>query len=301
MVRRRYGLSGAWDARHQPATASIQGDHCVTTGYVDFEFDLPQALLARLIKVFDEISAAPLLPSYVNAVPDEQGVYQLFLAAGRTSTLTYIGKTDGEAGLRKRLSRHGTKIQNRLKLDPNGVSFKAVRLYVFTAIDLETQLIKHYGGLSKVSWNGSGFGSNDPGRERDTTTYKPDHFDTQFPIDIGRPLSFPVPMNASAADILRALKTGLPYLVRFELPKRNSPVAHPDLEATIVTIDGSKPLTPETVIAQIVRHLPPGWHATMLPSHVIIYKNDMRKFPSGKLILKSSTGRHRLDRPAFSP
>ena len=38
------------------------------------------------------------------------------------------------------------------------------------------------GGDGKLPWNHSGFGSNDPGQQRDTTTYKQDHFDTQHPI-----------------------------------------------------------------------------------------------------------------------
>lgn len=259
----------------------------MTTGYTEFEFNLPDALLKELITVFDGLAPAPLLAANVAAIPEEQGVYQLFLAPHGQPSLVYIGKTDAAAGLRVRLSRHATKIQNRLNLNPSIVMFKAVRVFVFTAVDLETQLIGHYGGTSAVSWNGSGFGSNDPGRERDTTTYKAEHFDTQFPIDLNRPLSFAVPMTGTAADILRALKSGLPYLIRFELPSRWSRIAHADLEGTTVTINPALPMTPESIIAQTIKQLPPGWHATMLPSHVIIYKNDRRRFPSGRLLAQS--------------
>ena len=165
--------------------------------------------------------------------------------------------------------------------------FKAVRVYVFTAVDLETQLIEHYGGTTKVHWNGSGFGSNDPGRERDTTSYKVDHFDTQFPIDIGRPLAFSIPMSGTAAEILKTLKRELPYLIRFETERKGSRQGHPDLEGTAITIASTKPLTPESVLKQTINQLPAGWHATMLPSHVIVYKNDNRNFPSGITIAKS--------------
>jgi hypothetical protein len=51
-------------------------------GYVEFEFDLPGALLARIVKVFDGLTAAPLLRSVVETIPEEQGVYQLFLDSG---------------------------------------------------------------------------------------------------------------------------------------------------------------------------------------------------------------------------
>jgi len=239
----------------------------MTPGYTEFEFDLPEALLAKLVRVFDDVQAAPLLPDIVREVPEEQGVYQLFLIKDGVAGLVYIGKTDAASGLRSRLSRHATKILHRVGLRPEDVLFKAVRVYVFTAVDLETQLIDHYGGTAKVSWNGSGFGSNDPGRERDTTTYKVDHFDAQFPIDMNLPISFDLPTTGTAAETLRILKRHLPYLVRFQLLRKNSRSAHDDLEHTTISLDPTKPFTPESIIAQTVEQLPVGWHATRLPSH----------------------------------
>ena len=256
----------------------------MTAGYTEFEFNLPEALLIRLVEVFDSFPSAPLSKQSVEAVPNQQGVYQLFLTKpSEAPKLVYIGKTDAKHGLRNRLTRHAEKIQHRLNLDPAHVTFKAVRVYVFTAIDLEKQLIHHYGS---APWNGSGFGSNDPGVKRDTTDYKSDHFEFQFPIDIDRPLAFPIPKSATAAQILTALKSNLPYLVRFERPKGKPHGAHPDLESTTVSVSASAS-TPAAVIGEVVRQLPTGWHATMLPSHVIIYKDDSRKFPSGKLIANS--------------
>lgn len=260
----------------------------MTLGYVEFEFDLPEALLAKLVTVLDDVEPAPLLPDVVREVPEEQGVYQLFLRRQGKLEIVYIGKTDAESGLRDRLSRHAIKILNRVGLDPADVLFKAVRVYVFTAVDLETQLIAHYGGVARVNWNGSGFGSNDPGKERDTTTYKPDHFDTQFPIDMSKPIEFALPERGSAALILKTLKRGLTYLLRFETSSRGSRLGHADFENTPVMIDPAKPKTAESIIAQVVAHLPAGWHATALPSHIIIYKNDNRKFPSGRLVARSS-------------
>lgn len=254
-------------------------------GYVEFEFDLPEALLAKLVSIFDGVTAAPLAVANVAGIPEEQGVYQLFLSSDPKPMLVYIGKTDAESGLRDRLTRHSQKIQHRHNLDPNRVLFKAVRIFVFTAVDLETQLINHYGGTAAVNWNGSGFGSNDPGKERDTTNYKPEHFDAQYPIDIERPLDFEIPLVAKAAEILRIMKKELPYLIRYESVSRRR--AHADLEDANVKINASKGLTLESVLAQLLPQLPTGWHATMLPSHIIMYKNDNRRFPSGHLIAKS--------------
>lgn len=76
----------------------------MTTGYTEFEFNLPDALLKELITVFDGLAPAPLLAANVAAIPEEQGVYQLFLAPHGQPSLVYIGKTDAAAGLRVRLS-----------------------------------------------------------------------------------------------------------------------------------------------------------------------------------------------------
>ena len=68
--------------------------------FEELEFDLPSALLGQLVKLFEEMSEGSLDASIVQEVEDAQGVYQLFL----NGELVYIGKTDGQAGLRTRLS-----------------------------------------------------------------------------------------------------------------------------------------------------------------------------------------------------
>jgi hypothetical protein len=255
----------------------------MTPGYVDFEFDLPDALLTRLVQVLDELVDATLNSELVANIPDAQGVYQLFL----DEALVYIGKTDAEAGLRRRLDRHQHKIQHRAGLEPTRVSFKAVRIYVFTAVDLETQLIRHYGGLSAVRWNGSGFGSNDPGRERDTTTYKAEHFDATYPIDIDRPLEIAFPTSGSAAILLAALKNSLPYVFRYEAAGPRARRTHPDLENTEVSVSAGQPITARRVIQEIISQLPTGWQATQLPSHIILYKEAPRSYAQGIVIAVS--------------
>jgi hypothetical protein len=251
----------------------------MTPGYIDFEFDLPGALLARLVHVLDTLTPATLSRELLDAIPDAQGVYQLLL----DGDLVYIGKTDAEAGLRKHLDRHRLKIQHRKDLDPNRVTFKAIRIYVFTAVDLETQLINHYGGPSAVRWNGSGFGSNDPGRERDTTRYRPEHFDARFPIDIERSLNLELPAWDTAANILLALKAALPYILRYEGAGPRSRSPHPDLRGTMVSMPSIFPVTAKAVIETVVSQLPPGWQATYLLSHIILYK-ETRAYPQGQII-----------------
>jgi hypothetical protein len=232
-------------------------------GFVEFEFDLSDALLARLVEIFDSLPGAPLAPAGVDELPEAQGVYQLLLG----DQVVYIGKTDAEAGLRNRLGRHARSIQHRTNLDTANVTFKAVRVFVFTAMDLETQLIRHYGS---PAWNFSGFGSNDPGRNRDKTKLKPEGFDATYPIDIDRPLDMEFPEGSTAAQIVTRLKSELPYTLRFEL-REGSRRIHPDFEAAQVTLPAA-PRTVRTLVEAVIQALPAGWQATALPSRVIIYR-----------------------------
>lgn len=252
-------------------------------GYVEFEFDLPSALLSRLVDIFDEVGAAPLTSEFTASVPDEQGVYQLFFG----NRLVYVGKTDGDAGLRSRLTRHSTKILERQNLDPQQVAFKAVRIFVFTAMDLEGDLIRHYGGVKNLAWNGSGFGSNDPGKERDTTKVKSDNFDYLFPIDIDRARDFEIAEGESASEVLSRLKNSIPYTLRYQNDGGRSRRAHRDLES--VSLAGSsRALSVRQSLEHIADHLPKGWQIVALPGYIIMYKNDKRAYPSGVVIAQSS-------------
>lgn len=240
-------------------------------GYAEFEFDLPAALLERLVSRFDEIEAAPLLPEVVATVPEAQGVYQLRL----NDELVYIGKTDAAKGLRHRLIRHATTIQHRQNLLPADVTFKAIRVFVFTAMDLEAQLISHYGG---VAWQHSGFGSNDPGRNRDGTKLKPGGYDELYPIDMDQPLTIDLSEAHTVAAVFAKLKTALPYLFRYQsLPQ--------DIAEIPLTIDQPNPTARSIVEAALIA-LPAGWQATDLHSRLILYK-ETKDYEHGAVVGRS--------------
>lgn len=246
-------------------------------GFQEFEFDLPDALLTRMIMAFDNMDAATLSHEHVSKIPEAQGVYQLI--AGRE--IVYIGKTDSEAGLSKRLWRHARVIQHRSNLRVADVSFKAIRVFVFTAMDLETQLIKHYKGQSSVSWNNSGFGSNDPGRNRDKTRANPKSFDVLYPIDLNEKVALKVSGRIPIESALQALRQELPYTLRVE----NS-CMHPDFVG--VTVDLPKtPISTEKLLTRIVTALPKGWQATALAGRVILYKEQEDGYPAGRIIARS--------------
>jgi hypothetical protein len=173
------------------------------SGYVEFELDLPGALLNQVVDQFDGMSDAQLtLTNILQIAPNAQGVYHLFY----DGVLVYIGKSDAEAGLYTRLARHAQKIVDRKGLNPSLVTFKAIRVAVFAAMDLETQLLGHYG---RTTWNNSGFGSNDPGRERETTNKKPGGFDSLYPINIDIPLTFLASGTYQISALLVFLKDSL--------------------------------------------------------------------------------------------
>jgi len=251
-------------------------------GYVEFEFDLPGALLSRLIQVLDGLRSAPLSPESLKSIPEEQGVYQLLL----DNRVVYIGKTDADAGLHKRLSRHARKTMYRTGLDPAQVSFKAVRIYVFTAVDLESDLIRAYGGVKAIDWNGSGFGSNDPGRERDTTRVDPENYDAKYPIDIDRDIAFAIDDGELAADALVRLKSALPYTLRYQGAGGRNRQAHQDLLQTKLSpLQG--PNSSRNAIKHIVAALPAGWQATALPGYIILYKEALREYPQAEVVALS--------------
>lgn len=253
----------------------------MTNGYTEFEFDLPESLLRNLIEAMDKTDPASLNAEIVREVPDEQGVYQLLLD-GR---IVYIGKTDAEAGLHKRLARHCKKILHRQNLDPARVSFRAVRIYVFTAIDLETALIKHYGGVAGLDWNGSGFGSNDPGRRRDKTIVDPRNYDAQYPIDIDREIAYSIDAGEPAAAAVSRLKDALPYTFRYQSAKAGGRAAHDDFRNTELTA-ARGPMTARQAITHIVSALPSGWQATGLSGYIVLYKEN-EQYPAADIICRS--------------
>lgn len=252
----------------------------MTAGYAELEFDLPAALLRSMVSTLDAVEAVPLLAENAGALPEEQGVYLLLL----DGVPVYVGKTDAKSGLMNRLVRHSRKVLHRRALDPARVSFKAIRVYVFTAVDIEGDLIRHYGGLAGLAWNGSGFGSNDPGRERDTTRNKPTNFDYLFPIDIDLPVEFGASAMATAAEVLNTVRAKLPYTLRIQRPGGGRRL-HADLEQTVV--DSSPlPTTTREMINGVVSQLPLGWQATKLLGYVILYK-ETREYPDAEIVARS--------------
>jgi len=242
------------------------------------------AVMGQIIPALDAMSSAPLTLANAMELPEAQGVYLLI----HDDQIRYVGKTDAEAGLRTRIARHARKFEQRRNVRPEDVCFKAAQILVLTAMDIESKVIAHY----RAEWNGSGFGSNDPGRERETTNKPEQGFDAQFPIDIDIPLEILTPRTMSVHEALIALKNALPYTLRYEvqLPPGRTKVGsqdyrtnpHPDMPAAQVTVPAG-PMTVRDTLRLILAALPQGWQATYFVSHVILYKEN-RSYLHGTLI-----------------
>lgn len=247
--------------------------------YEELEFDLASKLLEVIVELFNKMPSAQLSPENTKGVDESQGVYQLF----RRGELVYIGKTDSESGLSSRLQRHSKKIQWRRNLSVDDVYFKAIRLYVFTPMDIEQLLIGHYKNNKKTNllWQNSGFGSNDPGRERDTTKIKDSNFDAMYPIDLNVHIDLPT-TDPSAADVLSHLKNLVPYNIRYAV-KGHWSKPHDELtNARLKIKSGSHSVL--QVLREVKKALGAEWQITALPGYVIIYKEKNRIYPSGAVI-----------------
>ena len=214
-------------------------------GYDEFEIDVEAILRIQLPRFFSAVAPAPLTSGNVAALPERaKGAYMLLL----DGEPDYAGKTDTRHGFRDRLNRHSWTVQGRKGLDPVRMSFKAVRIMVFSAFDVEAILIAEMKkeGAGSLPWNNSGFGSNDPGKNRDGQ--QPADFDQWYPIDIDFPVDGLPAGEMSLSEFLRVVKGKLPYLIR------NAPL--PD-DINVSSIPTKS--TVREILKIAIAALPAGW------------------------------------------
>ena len=260
-------------------TPAAQVVEMTARGYVEYEIDVEKVLRDELPGVVDRAEIAPLTLDAIATIPERaKGAYVLF----ENGHPVYAGKTDTRHGFRSRLARHHHTIQDRIGLDPATIGFKAVRIMVFSNFDVEAILIDELRRKDPTAlrWNFSGFGSNDPGHNRETQ--EPADFDKERPVDIDRPLDFlPRDTMMGTLDLLVAVKDGLPYLFRYETdanergrPKRHT-IGHVDQrEAAPITLP-AEPITMREALSLVLQTLPNEWRATIFPDRVILYREKV--------------------------
>jgi hypothetical protein len=216
-------------------------------GYGEYEIDIGAVMRQKLPEFFDSLAAVRLTEANIKALPSGmKGAYLLFRKD--TNIPVYAGKTDAEHGFHDRLTRHFNSVRGRLNLNPDDMYFKAARIMVFSALDVEGILIRRMKELlpGALAWNKSGFGSNDPGRRRD------------FQLK-GLPGG-----DVALTSFLRSIKQQLPFTFRY---------------ATNVPGKVSLSGTPTSgklrdLMKSVMAALPSGWQTTVLHHRVVLYPSQ---------------------------
>ena len=234
-----------------------------------FDLNLPRALRDQLVEAFQQLDEATLNQPTIGQVPTERGVYQLY----HSNQLVYVGKADN---LRSRLTDHFWKISGRINLNITDMTFKCLWMSPnWITLAPERQLIELYGLQGTSSWNGNGFGPNDPGKARDDRNDPPSPFDQMYPIRNDWPCQSVTAGEWDVLALLARLKAELPYLLRYEKP-------HPDYEGITVTVPEAG-MSAIQLLQLAAQSMPTGWQATRFSSHMILYKR-IRDFQYGTVI-----------------
>ncbi|GAA3617952.1 hypothetical protein GCM10022267_00210 [Lentzea roselyniae] len=242
-----------------------------------FRLSITKALGDQLSVALTRLGRAPLSDEYLADLDERPGVYQLYLSGD----FVYVGKA--EKSLRARLSNHLRKLGGRQRINLADVSFSC--LYVdedFSALAPEQLLISHHKGAGSIPWNNNGFGNKDPGRNRDATVLKKNHFDVEYPIDLSLPVGGLREGRTNLSTFLKVLKSGLPYNFRYKEPPGSG-------VAEIMVTPGG--LSADQAFRLASRVLPEKWQIVALMGYVIMYddspsdyKSAWRYYRSGNVV-----------------
>lgn len=270
-------------ANNPPAEASAE-----------FKLSITRALADQLADALSRLHAAPLTSERLSALQQRPGVYELFVRGRRV----YVGKAS--VSIPARLGNHLRKLSGRMNIVLGDVSFQC--LYVDEDLEAaapEKMLIKKYRDQGGAPWNTNGFGNKDPGRNRDHSLVKANHFDAAYPINLGVRVESVVPGSYPARTYLRTVKAGLPFNLRFDTRSAHS---RQDYSGSMVQVAPGE-LAARDLIRLAIGALPEGWQATALPGYVILYHEDAT-YASARVLWRKRggavsevTGAARLDEP----
>ncbi|MFJ2496031.1 Eco29kI family restriction endonuclease [Streptomyces sp. NPDC093108] len=240
--------------------APVVGSDDGTRYHKDFTLSITKALGDQLAAALDGLDRAPLTEPSIARLKEKPGVYQLYL----NDEFVYVGKA--EKSLPARLRNHHRKISGRRNISLDEMTFSC--LYVaedFSALAPEQLLISHHKGMGNIPWNNNGFGNKDPGRQRDNTVLKQNHFDVVFPIDLDRPIEGLSPGETTLHELLETVKADLPYNFRYgklaEFKTRSVYVASAEMSA-------------DEVFELVSAEIPATWQITALMGYVIMYDDS---------------------------
>lgn len=238
------------------------------TMIAQFKLDLARAITEQLVEQFNNIASSPLTIEAVQLAKPEPGVYQLFMG----DNLVYVGKSD--RSLQQRLDRHRKTLTARMNLCIDQISFKGMHLDKnWSPLTTEAHLISYFGDSQ---WNNSGFGSNDPGRNRDQTELKKNNFDLLYPINVDI-VPEVLAGKTTARQLLGKLKANLPYLLRYKQPNEDVNIVVPHEKMTACEL-----------IILIASHLKGDWQATALPGRLLLYPELDKSYPGATVLWPTS-------------
>jgi hypothetical protein len=254
--------------------------------HADFTLSVTRALRDQLEIALSGLTKAALTQVNLDRLLERAGVYQLYLH----DELVYVGKADKT--LPGRLKKHMRKISGRENIDLPDVQFCC--LYVaedFTALAPEKLLISRYDQTGRAMWNHNGFGNNDPGRRRDLTAVKANHFDRAYPAALNRTVDGLASGEIQMKELLKKIKSGLPFNFRYAV-RDLGPAANETID-----IESSK-LTADQAFSLVARRLPPRWQIVALPGYSIMYPDSPDAYLSARRYYRGSK---RIDaEPQFS-
>lgn len=251
----------------------------------EFKLSITRALADQLLARLADLEPTALSVDNLERLESRPGIYELFLRTGENVERVYVGKAS--KSLPTRLRKHHYKLSGRSGIDLEDVLFQC--LYVDEDLEAsapEKMLINRYRDHDVVPWNTNGFGNNDPGRRRDRSLVKANHFDALYPADLGHAIDPPplTPGEYAVSKYLAAVKKSLPFNLRFE----SKTVAAKELADTNVSVSGA-PRDLREILGQVIGALPEGWQATALPGYVICY-HESASYDSAREIWRKEDG-----------
>jgi hypothetical protein len=238
-------------------------------GCKQFDLNLAKAVVEQMVAAFESLVPVALDSANTAALPAAPGVYQLL----HKHSLVYVGQAADT--LQARLERHRTTLSGRRGIAIDDMQYRALVVNRnWSTLATEQALLSHYG--DSPAWNNSGFGSNDPGRNRDQTAEKPGHFNVQFPINIDCPAD-PSVLNASHAHLVLArLKDTAPFIIRFDAGATDA--------LRGVKIRGGRGSSIAAVLTEIGQALGHQWQVSALPGRVLIYRESGKAYPNAEVV-----------------
>jgi len=250
-----------------------------------FEFDIATPLFQQLASDFELLAPVALQDSNLESVEERPGIYGLHY----NNSVVYIGKADDSA--KSRLEKHRRQLEGRVGILPSEISFRCLHFaHTWDAFKPESHMISLY----SPSWNSCGFGPNDPGRRRDKTRLADTHWHVLYPVDPEYPC-LGIPMGTyPVLELLRLVCKCAPYWIRFQ-GNRNGETdeerlsheqAHNDFSASREIVIQEDGMSVRSLLFLAVQSLPvpDEWQLTLLPSHILLYRERGEVYPRMKVL-----------------